>query len=276
MTKKRKLNNKLVLVTGSGTGIGREIALEFAREGASVALHYSHSAGGAESAVSEILSMGGKAKAFKADLQDVKQAKKLAIDAMEFLGGIDVVVNNAGISMTHEFEKVKPEQFDTLYNVNVKSPFFIIQTVLPTMIKRGKGAVINITSVHGIRAYPGHSVYAGTKGAIIAYTRELAIELAPRKIRVNAIAPGSVPVENHFKLSGNDDLEAAGKVIPCGFAGRPLDIAKVAVFLASDDSRYIVGQTIVVDGGTTSWMSFSEEFKKIPSVRLGVGYVPGL
>jgi NAD(P)-dependent dehydrogenase (short-subunit alcohol dehydrogenase family) len=276
MAKKRKMNNKLVLVTGSGTGIGREIALEFAREGAVVALHYSHSADGAESAVGEILAMGGKAKAFKADLQDVEQAKKLAIDAIDFLNGIDVVVNNAGISMTLEFEKVKPEQFDTLYNVNVKSPFFIIQTVLPTMIKRGRGVVINLTSVHGIRACAGHSVYAGTKGAIIAYTRELAIELAPRKIRVNAIAPGSVPVENHFKLGGSEDLTEAGKAIPCGFVGRPLDIAKVAVFLASDDARYIVGQTIVVDGGTTSWMAFSEGYKDIPSVRLGVGYVPGL
>ena len=144
------------------------------------------------------------------------------------------------------------------------------------MVKRGRGVVVNITSVHGIRAYTGHSVYAGTKGAIIAYTRELAIELAPQKIRVNAIAPGAIPVESHFKLGRSNDLNTLGKVIPCGCAGRPLDIAKVAVFLASDDSRYIVGQTIVVDGGTTSWMSFSEEFKELPSVRLGAGYVPGL
>lgn len=276
MNKKRKMNKKLALVTGSGTGIGREIALEFAREGATVALHYSHSADGAESAVNEILSMGGKAKAFKTDLQNVKQAKKLAADAIEFLGGIDILINNAGISMTLEFDKVKPEQFDTLYNVNVKSPFFIIQTALPTMVKNGGGVIVNITSVHGLRACNGHSVYAGTKGAIIAYTRELAIELAPKKVRVNAIAPGAVPVENHFKLSGSNDTETLGKLIPCGFAGRPIDIAKVAVFLSSDDSRYIVGQTIIVDGGTTSWMSFSEEFKEFPSVKLGIGYVPGL
>ena len=220
--------------------------------------------------------MGGKAKAFKADLQDIKQAKNLVTDSIDFLNGIDVLVNNAGISLTLEFDKVKPEQFDTLFNVNVKSPFFIIQSVLPAMVKRDRGVVINIASIHGIRAYTGHSVYAGTKGAIIAYTRELAIELASQNIRVNAIAPGAVPVESHLKLGGSSDLDAAGKVIPCGFAGRPLDIAKVAVFLASDDSRYIVGQTIIVDGGTTSWMSFSEKFKELPSVRLGVGYVPGV
>jgi NAD(P)-dependent dehydrogenase (short-subunit alcohol dehydrogenase family) len=145
--------------------------------------------------------MGGKAKAFKADLCDTEQAKKLATDAMEFLNGMDILVNNAGISLTLEFDKVQPEQFDTLYNVNVRSPFFIIQTVLPTMIKQKKGVVINLTSVHGIRACTGHSVYAGTKGAIIAYTRELAIELAPLNIRVNAIAPGAVPEKTTLSLA---------------------------------------------------------------------------
>jgi len=270
-----RMKNKKVLVTGSGTGLGREIALEFARQGAVVVLHYAHSADGAKSAAKEIQMGGGKATAYKADLREVDQAKKLALDAIDFLGGLDVLVNNAGITMTLEFEKVTSEQFDTLYNVNVRSPYFIIQTALPTMIKNGGGAIINLSSVHGIRAYKGHSVYAGTKGAIIAYTRELAVELAPVGIRINAIAPGAVPVENHFKASGSDDVTGLGKLIPCGFAGTPLDIAKVAVFLASDDARFIVGQTIVVDGGTTSWMSFSEGFRDA-GLRLGKGYVPGL
>ena len=269
------MKNKNVLVTGSGTGLGREIALEFAREGANVVLHYSQSAEGALSAVKEIQQMGGKATAIKADLKDVEQAIKLATGAIEFLGGLDVLVNNAGITMTQEFEKVTPEQFDTLYNVNVRSAFFIIQTVLPTMIKQGGGVIINLSSVHGIRAYKGHSVYAGTKGAIIAYTRELAVELAPQGIRINAIAPGAVPVENHFKAAGTDDISGYGKVIPCGFAGTPLDIARIAIFLASDDARYIIGQTIVADGGTTSWMSFSDGFTDA-GLRLGKGYVPGL
>jgi len=269
------MKNKKVLVTGSGTGLGREIALEFARHGADVVLHYAHSADGANSAVEEIRKAGGKAIALKADMRYVDQAKKLATDAIDFLGGLDVLVNNAGITLTLEFEKVTPEQFDTLYNVNVRGPYFIIQTVLPTMIKQGGGAIINLSSVHGIRAYKGHSVYAGTKGAIIAHTRELAVELAPLGIRINAIAPGAVPVENHFKAAGTDDMSGLGKLIPCGFHGTPLDIAKVAIFLASDDARYIVGQTIVVDGGTTSWMSFSEEFRDT-GLRLGKGYVPGI
>jgi NAD(P)-dependent dehydrogenase (short-subunit alcohol dehydrogenase family) len=269
------MKDKRVLVTGSGTGLGREIALEFARQGAIVVLHYSHSADGAKSAVKEIQLAGGKATVIKADLREVDQAKDLTLGAIDFLGGLDVLVNNAGISMVQEFAKVTPEQFDTLYNVNVRGQFFIIQTALPTMIKQRGGTIINLSSVHGIRGWIGNSVYAGTKGAIIAYTRELAVELAPLGVRINAIAPGAVPVESHFKAAGTDDVSGLGKLIPCGFHGTPLDIAKVAIFLASDDARYIVGQTIVVDGGTTSWMSFSEGFREM-GLQLGKGYVPGL
>ena len=267
--------NKKVLVTGSGTGLGRAIAIEFASQGADVVLHFAHSEEGAASAVKEIRASGGNAVALKADLRDVKEAINLANQAVDFLGGLDILVNNAGITMTLEFEQVTPEQYDTLYNVNVKSQFFIIQTVLPALLQSGRGVVINMSSVHGLRAFKGHSVYAGTKGAIIAYTRELAVELAPKGIRVNAIAPGAIPVENHFKAAGSTDTEAIGKLIPCGFPGEPVDIARAAVFLASDDARYIIGQTIVIDGGTTSWMSFSEGYHET-GLRLGKGYVPGL
>lgn len=266
---------KKVLVTGSGTGLGRTIALEFAHRGAEVVLHYAHSGEGAESAVEEIRSHGGKSRAFKADLQDVEQAQGLVSNAIDFLDGLDVLVNNAGITMTLEFDRVTSEQFDLLYHVNVRAQFFILQTALPTMIRQGGGAVVNLSSVHGLRAYNGHSVYAGTKGAIIAQTRQLAVELAPLGIRVNSVAPGSVPVENHFKVIGHDDTSGMGKSIPCGFIGEPIDIANTVIFLASDEARYIVGQTIVVDGGTTSWMSFSEGYHDT-GIRLGKGYVPGL
>jgi len=270
------MKGKKVLVTGSGTGIGREIALEFSRRGAQVVLHYAHSSEGAESAVGYILSNGGKAKGVRADLAEEGESLRLAEEAVDFLGGIDVLVNNAGITMTLEFEKVTPAQFDRLYQVNVKSAFFLIQALLPFMKLQGGGSVINLSSVHGFRAMTGHSVYAGTKGAIIAYTRELAVELAPLGIRVNAVAPGFIPVENHYKAAtAADNLEDLGALIPCGFAGTPLDVAKCVVFLASDDARYIAGQTIILDGGTTSWMSFSNGFKDI-GLRLGKGYVPGL
>lgn len=269
------MTGKKVLVTGSDTGLGREIALEFARQGADVVLHYPQGAEGADAAVKQIQLKGGKATAIHADFRDVEQAKQLALKAVDFLGGLDVLINNAGVTMTLEFEEVTPEQFDTLYNINVRALYFITQSALPALLDNGGGVVINLASVHGIQACKGHSVYAGAKGAIISYTRELAVELAPRGIRVNAIAPGAVPVENHYKAAGSEDFSALGKAIPCGFAGTPLDIAKVAVFLSSDAARYIVGQTIVVDGGTTSWMSFSEGFNDI-GLRLGKGYVPGL
>lgn len=271
----QKMNGKKVLVTGSGTGLGRETALEFARHGAEVVLHYAHSKEGVASAIKEIRDFGGSAHGIQADLQKAEEAIRLAKEAIALMGGVDILVNNAGITMTLEFEKVTPEQYDTLYNVNVRAQFFIIQTVVAAMEAAGGGAIINLSSVHGIRASKGHSVYAGTKGAIIAHTRELAIELAPRGIRVNAVAPGAVPVENHYKAAGPGELDELGKLIPCGFGGTPLDIAKTIVFLASDDARYIVGQTIVVDGGTTSWMSFSEGYDQI-GMRLGKGYVAGL
>lgn len=279
MNKSPKMKGKRVLVSGSGTGIGREIALEFAREGAAVVLHYFHSEKGVNSAVAEIRNAGGKADAFKADFAYVDQTRKLARQALNFLGGLDVLVNNAGITMNLPFEEVTPEQFDTLYHVNVRGQFFLTQTTLPALVA-SRGVVINLTSIHAFEGYVEHSVYAGTKGAIVSYTRQLAIELAPKGVRVNAIAPGAVPVESHFKSTPEVDIEAAikdtGKTIPSGFVGTPLDIAKVAVFLASEDARYIVGQTLIVDGGTTSWMPFSEGYKQPMKTRFGKGYVPNL
>jgi NAD(P)-dependent dehydrogenase (short-subunit alcohol dehydrogenase family) len=270
-----KMQGKRVLITGAGTGIGREVALEFAREGAAVALHYAHSADGAESAVAEIEGAGGQAAAFKADFTDVNAVTQLANQAVEFLGGLDVLINNAGITMNLPFEEVTPEQFDTLYNVNIRAQFFLTQATLSQLIE-SQGIVINLTSIHAFEAYPEHSVYAGTKGAIVAYTRELSIELAVKGVRVNAIAPGAVEVENHYKAVPDYDPKANGQMIPCGFEGVPLDIARVAVFLASDDARYIVGQTLIVDGGTTSWMPFNDDFRKRGDVRFGKGYVPGI
>ena len=268
------MKGKRVLVTGSGTGIGREVAMEFVRRGARAALHYSHSRDGAASALEEIRKRGGVAEAFAADFNRVEEVRKLGHDALAFLGGLDVLVNNAGITFNMPFEKVTAEQFDTLYHVNVRAQFFLTQTVLPALIEQ-RGVILNLSSIHGMLGCPGHSVYAGTKGAIIAYTRELAIELAPRGVRVNAIVPGAVPVESHKKV-GPVDPKATGEGIPVGFAGEPIDVAKLAVFLASDDARYIVGQAIVMDGGTTAWMSFGDGFKHISAAPFGRGYVPGV
>ena len=271
------MKGKRVLVTGAGTGIGRGIALAFAQAGADVALHYSHSAKGALSAVDEIRRAGGKASAIAADFTKRSAVRGLARDALAFLGGIDVLVNNAGVSLTLPFDEVTDEQFDILYAVNVAAPFFLTQTLLP-QLRAAKAAVINISSIHALEGCPEFSVYAGTRGAIVSYTRELAIELAPLGIRVNAIAPGSTDVENHRALAPDADVAAAGRQIPVGFLGQPSDIGNAAVFLASSAARCIVGQTIVVDGGTTSWMPFGEQFRErsVPGSRLGKGYVPGV
>jgi NAD(P)-dependent dehydrogenase (short-subunit alcohol dehydrogenase family) len=181
--------------------------------------------------------------------------------------------------MNRPFEKVTPEQFDLLYCVNVRAPFFLTQALLPEL-EKSRGVVLNLSSIHAYEGYTEHSVYAGTRGAMVSFTRQLAIELAPRGVRVNTIAPCAVPVPNHFKSTPEVDPEQSirelGNAIPCGFAGVPGDIANVALFLASDAARYIVGQTLIVDGGTTSWMPFGEQFKQPMTAQFGQGYVPGL
>jgi NAD(P)-dependent dehydrogenase (short-subunit alcohol dehydrogenase family) len=265
MSSEGKLAGKKALVTGAGTGIGREIALEFAREGADVVLHYSRSDAGAKSAVEEIQKMGRKATAIHANFNDVNDVVALATKAIELLGQVDCLVNNAGITFNKPFFDVTVEQFETLYDVNIRAQFFLTQKIAQDMVKHGGGTVVNLTSIHGVSGAREHSVYAGTKGAIIAYTRALAVELGYQGVRVNAIAPGWVNVENYYTVMPGFDLEQAAKdafnVVPVTRAGAPIDIAKVAVFLSHEDSGYILGQTIIVDGGSTSLMSLMTDFR---------------
>jgi NAD(P)-dependent dehydrogenase (short-subunit alcohol dehydrogenase family) len=280
MSVRGKLAGKKALVTGSGTGIGREIALEFARQGADVVLHYAHSAAGAESAVREIQALGRKTTAFPADLRALDQVLRLGEQAINFLGGLDCLVNNAGITFNKAFFKVTPEQFDAVFNVNFRAQYFLTQKAAEHMVAHGGGTVCNLTSIHGLSGARDHSVYAATKGAIIACTRTLAVELAHQGVRVNAIAPGWVNVENYFKaipgFNLDDAAKAAYKSVPVARAGTPLDIAKLAAFLCSDESGFIVGQTITADGGTTALMSLMSDFRKESSATFGKGYVPGI
>lgn len=280
MGEQGKLAGKKALVTGSGTGIGRGIALEFARQGADVVLHYGHSAAGAESAVQEIAAMGRRATALQANFEYVDEAVALGQRAMEFLGGIDCLVNNSGITMNKPFLKVTREQYFTLLNVNFNSPYFLTQTVVEHMLAHGGGAICNLTSIHGLSGAPEHSVYAATKGAIIAFTRTLGVELAHKGVRVNAIAPGWINVENHAKAvpgwNEADAIRSAQNAVPAGRFGVPADVARLAVFLCSEDSSFIVGQTVVVDGGTTALMSLISDFRNESPARFGIGYVPGV
>ncbi len=275
-----KLAGKRALVTGSGTGIGREIALEFARQGADVVLHYAHSGQGAESAVEEIRSLGRRSTVFPADFNKIEQLSALAKQAIDFLGGIDCLVNNSGITFNKPFLQVTPEQFDVLYHVNVRAQYFLTQYVARDMLGHGGGTVCNLTSIHGLQGAPEHSVYAGTKGAIIAQTRTLGVELAHQGIRLNAIAPGWVTVENYSRAIPGFNAESANESardsVPVARAGTPLDIARLAAFLCSDDAEFIIGQTLVADGGTTALMSLISDFRHESSNRFGTGYIPGI
>jgi NAD(P)-dependent dehydrogenase (short-subunit alcohol dehydrogenase family) len=261
MTTNGKLSGKLALVTGSGTGLGREIALEFARRGADVVLHYSRSVKGATSAVAEIQAMGRRAIALQADLSQVENCFDLVDRAVEFLGGIDIMMNNAGVTVAGPFLEAKPQDFDLLYNVNVRGQFFCAQRAARHMVTNGrKGVIINMSSIHGCAGFVDHSIYDGTKGAIIAWTRQLAVELAPLGIRVNGIAPGWIVVESHFKQIRNFDPEGVGKrMVPCRRLGQPIEVAKACVYLASEDSDYMVGHILVLDGGTMAKVSLPLE-----------------
>ncbi|MBI3665775.1 MAG: glucose 1-dehydrogenase [Acidobacteria bacterium] len=280
MSRNDRFLGKKVLVTGSGTGIGREIALEFAREGADVVLHYAHSERGAKTAAEEIKAMGRRTAALKANFENVDEVIQLAGQAIDFLGGIHCLVNNAGITFNKPFLKVVREQFDAMFSVNIRAQFFLTQKVVEHMLEHGGGAICNLTSIHGLQGAPEHAVYAGTKGAIIAYTRTLGIELAHKGIRINAIAPGWVMVENHAKIfpgyTEEGAREAAKSTVPLGRPGIPLDIARLALFLCSDDAEYIVGQTIVADGGTTALMSLISDFRHESTARCGLGYLVGV
>jgi NAD(P)-dependent dehydrogenase (short-subunit alcohol dehydrogenase family) len=178
--------------------------------------------------------------------------------------------------MNVPFEKTTPEQFDTLWHVNVRALFFLTQASLPALLASGRGVVINLTSIHAFGGMTEHTVYASTKAAIAAFTRVLALELAPRGVRVNAIAPGWILVENHLKAMPDLDLEAAAQIIPAGILGEPRDIGRLAIFLASDEARFIVGQTLVIDGGQTAIMPQTGDFRHPRQHQFGRGYVPGV
>jgi NAD(P)-dependent dehydrogenase (short-subunit alcohol dehydrogenase family) len=278
MPEQGKLANKRALVTGAGTGIGREIAIEFARQGADVVLHYSHAPEGAESAVKEIEGMGRRATMRAADFNDPGAGVGLADFALEFLGGVDCLVNNAGVTYNTPFLKMQPQQLDVLLNVNFRVPFLITQRIAESMVKQGKGAICNLASIHGLQGAPEHSAYAATKGAILAWTRAIGVELGHKGIRVNAIAPGWITVESYGAAIPGFNLaqaaEDARQKVPVARYGTPSDVAKLAAFLCSEDAGFILGQTIVVDGGPTALMSLISDFRSESPARFGSEYMP--
>jgi NAD(P)-dependent dehydrogenase (short-subunit alcohol dehydrogenase family) len=279
MTEQMKLHGKKALVTGSDTGIGLEIGREFARQGADVVFHYVGDDSSATAAAEEACTQGRKSTAYRADFNSLDEAVSLATRAIEFLGTVNCLVNNAGVTFNRPFSEVTPGQFEAMFHINFRAQYFITQKIVEVLLERGEpGVVCNVSSIHALQGVPEHSLYAATKGAILSYTRALAVELAHRGIRVNSIAPGWVTVEGYFQsIPGfTEELakDATFQSIPAARGGTPADIAKLAAFLCSDDAGYIVGQTMVADGGTTALMSLVSDFRKTSTHRFGVGYLP--
>lgn len=246
----RKLEGKVAVVTGASKGIGASIALHLAAEGAAVVVNYSSSKEGADRIVGEINGNGGRAIAVQANLAKEPDVRRLFAETKKAFGRLDVLVNNAGVYEFKPLEQITADHFHRMYDVNVLGLALATQEAVKLFGDRG-GSVINISSVAATAAPPTGSLYSGTKAAVDAVTRSLAQELGVKKIRVNSINPGMVETEG-FKAAGIGESDFRKQVeaqTPLGRIGQPRDIAPVAVFLASDDSAWITGETIYVAGG---------------------------
>lgn len=246
----KKLEGKVAVVTGASKGIGASIALHMAAEGASVVVNYASSKEGADRVVSEITSKGGKAVAVKANVSKPAEIENLFNEAKKAFGKIDILVNNAGIYEFSPLSQITPEHFHKQFDLNVLGLLLASKEAVKHFGNNG-GNIVNISSVVATLASPNGSVYSATKAAVDAITRSLAHELGPNKIRVNSINPGMVETEG-VKSSGIGESEMRKQIeaqTPLGRIGQPQDIAPAAVFLASDDSAWITGETFYISGG---------------------------
>ena len=242
------LEGKTAIVTGASRGIGKGIATVFAQQGANVAFTYSSSSEAAEALEKELSGLGVKVKAYKSNAADFEAAQQLAADVLNDFGQIDILVNNAGITKDNLLMRMGEEDFDMVIEVNLKSVFNMTKAVQRTMLKQRKGSIINMSSVVGVKGNAGQTNYAASKAGIIGFSKSVALELGSRNIRSNVIAPGFIETEMTAKLD-EAIVEQWRAGIPLKRGGSPDDIANACVFLGSDLSAYITGQTLNVDGG---------------------------
>lgn len=242
------LKDKSVLITGASRGIGRAIALYFAKNGAKVAVNYSGSEAKANEVVEEIKANGGTAFAIKADISSSEDVTNMVKSVIDEFGSLDVLVNNAGITRDNLLMRMKEEDWDAVINTNLKGVFLTTKAVTRQMMKQRNGRIINIASIVGVSGNAGQANYVAAKAGVIGLTKTTAKELSSRGITVNAIAPGFIETDMTGKLE-EGIKEDMLRNIPLARFGQPVDIAAAAAFLASDSSSYITGQTLHVDGG---------------------------
>ncbi|HTN75948.1 MAG TPA: glucose 1-dehydrogenase [Pirellulaceae bacterium] len=246
----QKLAGKVALVTGASKGIGAAIALKLASAGASVVVNYSSSKAGADKVVAEIEKQGGKAVAVQANVSEPAEIDRLLAETKQAYGKLDILVNNAGVYEFGALEAITPEHFHRQFNLNVLGLLLTTQRAAE-LIPASGGSIVNISSVVGVAPLPGAAVYSATKAAVDAITKSLAKELGPRRIRVNSLNPGMIETEGTHTagITGSDfEKQIAGQT-PLGRIGQPDDVAAVALFLASDDSGWVTGETLLVSGG---------------------------
>jgi NAD(P)-dependent dehydrogenase (short-subunit alcohol dehydrogenase family) len=249
-----RLKDKVTIITGSGSGIGREIALTFAREGAKVVIAEIH-VERAEETAKEVEKRGGESLVVETDVKKSAGVDRMVVKTMDEFKKIDILVNNAGILLTGYVEHFSEEDWDMVLNANLKAYFLVTKRVVPEMSTQGKGKIINIASVEALVGAPALSAYSASKGGVISFTRAMAIELAPRRINVNCICPGVIETAMTKPAL---DVPAIRQMLldrtPLYRFGQPSDIANAALFLASDESDFVTGHALVVDGGMTIMM----------------------
>ena len=242
---------KVVLVTGAQQGIGRAMAIEFAAAGADVAINWLDDERAADTVADQVRSHGRRPVTVKADVADIQESQAMVAAVEQGLGPIDILVNNAGVFPRVPFLEMSESNWDYVLDVNLKGACFCAQAVARTMVAAGRpGVVINLTSGAAFRSSPRGVHYVASKGGVLSMTRAMALELAPYRIRVNATAPGLTDTAQPRYGSGEAELAEAARAIPFGRMARPEEIARAAVFLASDNAGFVTGQTLHVNGGS--------------------------
>jgi glucose 1-dehydrogenase len=263
-----RLKGQIALVTGASSGIGKGIAIEMAKEGAKVVVNYAHSEEGAREVVEKIKEAGGEAFAVQADVSQEEDVKQMVKKTLDTYGTIDILVNNAGIQKDNSLLDMSLEDWEQVIGVNLTGQFLCAREVVKEFLRRGvqedrsraAGKIICMSSVHEKIPWAGRVNYAASKGGVKLLMESLAQELAPKKIRVNSIAPGAIKTAiNEEEWQNEEGRNKMLEKIPYGRIGETEDIARVAVWLASDDSDYITGTTIFVDGAMTNYPSFLEK-----------------